>query len=224
MCGSWNSSRPLSRALTTITLGVPSEPQPSDEGTLYTYQRNLSWKAVPGANFYRYTIDYEGSQIVPETIIASNSILVPFKDLGGYSWYVQACFDSACADHEDYAKWSFTYDQPTPPAQFGIVPCNRNSDNPDTPWNERDPCEIKHIFITVKTVLDLVMWRAVPIALVILVVTTFIKSFFLIDYASIKPLWKTAGEGYLIIFLAWTIITFILKILGITEEWWILPF
>ncbi len=220
ICGAWSDVQTFK----TIALSVPSGPQPSDGGVLYTYQRRLSWQAVPGANFYRYVIDYEGTQIVPETIISSNSILVPFENLGAYAWHAQACLDSDCVDHEDYANWTFTYDEPTPPAQFGIVPCNRDSDNPDTPWNEREACEIKHIFLIIKTILDFVMWRAVPMALVVLVIATFVKSYFLMDPASIKPLWKTAGEGYLIIFLAWTTITFILKIFGITEEWWILPF
>ena len=222
ICGVWSGEQEF----TTAKLGVPSEPNPSDGGLLYTYNQSLSWKKVPGANFYQYKIDSsDGTTVIDETVASSNFILIPFSELGEYSWFVQACLDKECEkDVGDISGWTFTYDEPTPPAQFGIVPCDRDSDNPDTPWNERDACEIKHIFITAKTILDFIMWRAVPMALIVLVITTFIKSYFLMDPASIKPLWKTAGEGYLIIFLAWTTITFILKIFGISEEWWILPF
>ena len=242
VCGEWTSSR----SFTTGGLNTPSQPSPSDGDTLFTYERNISWDPDPSLNpsarYYRYRIDYaskpgderdpdcvSGQEIVPFTIVSSNFASISFDCLGEYNWWVQACLDKDCAVTGPQSdQWNFTLIQPDPPAQFGLLPCNRESDNPKTPWLEDKPCEIKHIILIFKGIVDLILWRIGMTFLIILIVATAVIFYLSLGapatIVNIKSIWKRAGQGYAIMFLAWMIINFIVKFLGFTDKWWELPF
>ncbi|GEM_PF-1695505 len=38
-------------------------------------------------------------------------------------------------------------------AQYGLVPCGLNFDNPETPWNDKDPCGACHFFALVNNII-----------------------------------------------------------------------
>ncbi|XOB40206.1 MAG: pilin [Candidatus Nealsonbacteria bacterium] len=239
VCGDWSSPE----SFTTFTLNIPSNPSPDNGGTFYTYENRVSWNSVLGAKFYQYKIDYAlkspeeddqnciaGQAAIQLTIVSSNSDFVSLSCLGDYNWWVRACLDKDCEEAGMWREspWSFTYVQPVPPGQFGLVPCGRSSDNPKTPWNEREPCQFKHVFLLFKNILDFILWRIGLIALVILTIATFVVSYFSMGapgtVINIRSIWKSAGQGYAIIFLAWTIINTILRVLGFTEKWWTITF
>ncbi len=238
VCSGWSSSQNF----TTLSINVPSLPYPENNGTLFTYENVISWSSVPGANFYEYRIDYvskspdetninciDNQALVPLTIISSSSVFVPFKCLGTYNWLVRACLDEDCNEAGDWSPvWSFNYNQPLPPPKFGFVPCARNSDNPVTPWNEREACQFKHIFITARIILDFLLWRLGIIALVFLMIASFFVSYFSFGSSTtplkIKSIWKAAGLGYLIMFFAWIVVNFILMAFGFSDIWWVISF
>lgn len=244
VCGEWT----ITRSFTTGGLNAPSQPSPSDGDTLFTYERNISWdpdpSLNPGARYYRYRIDYAskpdpddeldpdckaGEEVVPFTIVSSNSAPIPSDCLGQYRWWAQACLDKDCTVMGPQSdQWNFTLIQPDPPAQFGLLPCNRETDNPKTPWLEDKPCEIKHIILIFKGIVDLILWRIGMTFLIILIVATAVIFYFSLGApattVNIKSIWKRAGQGYAIMFLAWMIINFIVKLLGFTDKWWELPF
>jgi len=248
-CGAWENGP----SFITFELDIPCFPEgelnedcpsPKDGGSLLTYQKTISWESVEGAKAYNYHIDYnpEDSEEIDESckaiagttitegITSNNSIRVSLRCLGTYNWHLQSCLDAECNETSDLSPvLTFSFIQPTPPAQFGLVPCGRVSDDPDTlSWNERDPCEIKHIFLLLKNIIDFVLWRVGLIALALLIILTAVVSYFSLGapgtVVNVKQIWQRAGTGYLIMFLAWWIINALVKIVGFTDTWWSLPF
>ena len=241
-CGDWNEKKFI-----LSKLPAPTNPSPEDGSNFYTYENWLSWDSVEEAVLYKYEISYSeksaeennedckaGVKIYGST--DSSWIYAPVDCLGKYEWRVQACLDEACSENEGAGEWTpswaFNYIQPTPPASCGIVPCGRPSDCPDTPWNERDDCELKHLFLILKNIIDLFLWRIGLIILVLLTMATGVIYYFSMGAPSkivnIKSIWQSAGRGYTILFLSWIIINLLLSILGFDGvefgNWWEIKF
>lgn len=112
----------------------------------------------------------------------------------------------------------------------GLVPCGRATDFDDTPWDETESCQIKHLFIMAYVIVDFFLWKAIPIILVLLVLASGAIFYFSLQaqnpepLATVKSLWKAAGIGLAVVFLAWTAISFFLGIfgyqVGIFGTWW----
>jgi hypothetical protein len=244
VCGEWSNSQ----SFKTFKLGIPSNPRPNNGDKLFTYDKYISWSPVVGARAYQYTIDYVelsgeeknekcpglvGTKVILPTITYSSSVLLSLECLGKYHWSVRACLDKNCQETGDWSgPWLFNFVQPTPVGKAGLVPCGRTIDYPETPWNEREPCQFKHIFILLKNIIDLLLWRIGLMILVLLAIATGVVYYFSMGapttMAKVKSILKSAGMGYAIIFLAWIIINLILSILGykigIFGKWWILSF
>ncbi len=247
-CGDWSNIqtfRTFRLSAPCVFDGILDEncPSPNNNGAFYTYQKNISWQSVEGAKAYKYKIDYASKdpeeadescvagQPVPieKDIVFNNSARVFLSCLGTYNWWLRSCLDRNCTEISILTPvLSFTLTQPVPPAQFGLVPCGRISDSPDTQWNERDDCEIRHIFLLLKNIIDLILWRIGLVALAVLIIFTAVVSYFSLGtpgtIVNVKQIWQRAGKGYLIMFLAWWIINMIVKIIGFTDTWWSLPF
>ncbi len=227
---------------TTFKLSPPSNLLPENNETVFTYQMPKSFSWDSDAKYFRFTLDYiqKAEQEVgncalerQKKITDNNLYSLSLSCLGEYQWQVQACLDENC-DQEGTASsvQNFILDQATPPTQFGLVPCGRNSDNPNTPWNERDSCQFKHLFILFKNIIDFLLWRVTLIILLLLVIATAIIFYFSIGAPAliidIRGVWRAAGKGYAIIFMSWIIINLVLNILGyqigIFGQWWQINF
>ena len=247
VCGEWSEIKNFK----TFKLSAPSNPLPKENEEIFTYQMPLSfsWGAVSGARYYRYVINYiqkspeEASECptgkVIDKIVSNNSDLVSLNCLGNYQWQVQACLDKNCQEAGNWSNlWNFTLSQKVPPGGGGLVPCGRDYDDPRTPWNEREPCQIKHLFLLLRNILDFLFWKVGLIILVLLATTTGIIYYLSVfspeilgewaAIANIKSIWKSAGIGYGIIFFAWLIINLFLALLGykfqIFGHWWEIRF
>jgi len=241
LCGDWSGIS----SFTTFKLSAPTNPSPAENEEISTYQmpRTFSWDPVPWSKYYRYEIDYiskspeEAGECplgqVVGNIVAKTSVLVTLNCLGKYRWRVQACLDENCQEAGDWSPfWEFPFSQLAPPTEKGIVPCGRIFDNPDTSWNERDPCQLKHLFLMLKIILDFLLWRVSLIILVLLTLLTGVIFYFSRGapetIVQIKSIWKAAGIGYGVIFFAWLIVTWLVSIVGFRVEifgrWWELPF
>ncbi len=227
---------------TTFKLSSSLNLLPENNETIFTYQMPKSFSWDSNAKYFRFILNYieKAEQEVEdcplgrqEKIIDNSFYSLSLNCLGEYQWQVQACLDENC-DQEGTPSpiRNFTLDQTTPPTQFGLVPCGRSSDNPDTPWNERDSCQFKHLFILFKNILDFLLWRVTLIILLLLVIATAIIFYFSIGAPAlvidIRGVWRAAGKGYAIIFLSWIIINLVLNILGyqvgIFGNWWQINF
>ena len=240
ICGEWSDVKNF----TTFKLAPPTNPSPGNGNNLYTYDQYISWNPVAGAKVYQYTIDYTGlspeekdekcsglvgTKIIGPTIISSPSVLLNLECLGEYQWSVRACLDEACLEPGTWSSaWSFELVQPIPVGKAGLVPCGRATDYPETPWNEREQCQIKHIFILLRNIIDLLLWRIGLTILGLLILATGVVYYFSMGAPTtmvrVKSILKSAGIGYGITFLAWVIINLILAILGyrvgIFGHWW----
>jgi len=247
VCGEWSSSK-----FKTFKLSKPINPSPVNNEEIFTYQmpKIFSWDSVLYARYYKYLINYteKSSEEVSEEcktgkllekIVSNNSDLVSLNCLGKYQWQVQACLDEKCEEAGDLSSiWTFTLSQRIPPGKGGLVPCGRDYDDPATPWNERESCQIKHLFLLLRNILDFLFLRIGSIILILLVIITGIIYYFSVfspeifgEWAAIsnvRSLWKYAGIGYGVIFLAWLIINLFLAILGykfqIFGRWWEIGF
>ena len=248
ICGDWSASR----SFNTYPLNPPSNPNPtSPDGQLFV-PGVLSWNPNPGASFYQIkiansTIDpaetlegcetKEGAQIVPPTIVSEPRFYFGELCQGKYMWQALSCWDKDCvltapANWSDAETWTFSAVAPPPPEEKGLLPCGRRSDNLDTPYNEREPCQLKHAGFLIQNILDFLLWRLGLIIMAILAVVSGVTSYFSLGspntLVQIKSIWKSAGIGWIIMLLAWTFINLIMRLTGFQVEffgrWWQLPF
>lgn len=238
------------RTFTTYPINLPTNPSPQSPNGTTTLPARLSWNPDPGANFYQYKIDYAeiaeeetlegceekvGTPIVSPTVVFQPKATLYEKCLGKYQWWVRSCLDKDCTP-EISTDWTevqtFTAVESPPPEEKGIVPCSRKSNNPDTPYNEKEPCQLKHIGFMLQNILDFLMWRLGLIILGILAIVSAVTSYFSLGdpkrIAQIKSIWKSTGTGYGIILLAWIFINLIMRLIGFQViffgKWWELPF
>jgi len=222
----------------TFKLASPLSPSPNDGGELLTDERYISWGEVLGAKAYQYKIKYIslateekdekcpsliGKEIIgPTKLVSANGVLILLECLGNYQWQVRACLDENCQEIGDWSNpWSFAFVESTEVKKTGgLVPCGRIVNDPNTPWNEREPCQFKHIFLLIKIIIDFLLFRVVPIVFILLTIATGVMFYFSISTGGtapivrVKRLWKSTGIGLGVIFFAWTIINIILKFVG----------
>ena len=170
-------------------------------------------------------INLEGTMITENVFTALNRFAVKdqTKCLGEYEWWVTACFNEDCiGETRTSVHWIFNSLR-SEGAEGGILPCNRISDNRNTSWDETESCQIKHIPIFFYNVVDFLLWKASLIALMFLLIASGIYSYAAaglpVKIISLKRIWVAAGKGYSVMFLAWTIISLILRLLNITDIW-----
>lgn len=242
ICGS--NSSPLS--FTTAKMPSPAVLAPLTNGKVYASQvgNSLKWGSVPGANYYQYELNYTalsnlevnencvtGAQRYGITTSLQPSIPLELTCLGDYEWRARGCYDLNCTEAgtwTEMTKFSFVDEDANP--SYGLVPCGKISDNPETNWNERDKCEVKHIFLLIRNIIDFILWTFAPLMLGILVMGTGIMFYFSIRFqnseflAKVKTTWKYAGIGYGILFFSWVVLNIFLSLIGfqvgIFGNWW----
>jgi hypothetical protein len=79
-----------------------------------------------------------------------------------------------------------------------------------------------------KNILDFCLWELALLILTILIILTGVTFYLSLGASTtiinVKSIWKAAGIGYGIIFLAWIMINLILKSFGYAVDWWIITF
>jgi len=245
-CGQYSALRDFK----TFRLPPPQNPFPKNKGQLFTDEKYASWQEVPGAKAYQYKMVYlslaeeetdkacfslVGQEVVQQKTVGSQNDFLPLICLGEYQWQARSCLDKNCQETSDWSNsWSFSFLQPSDRTIVGgLVPCGKTVNNPETPWNEREPCQIKHIFLLIKVIIDFLLFRAAPIILVLLALTTGVMFYFSMSTGETTPiirvrrLWKSTGIGLGIIFFAWTIVNIALKLIGyqvgIFGNWYQIP-
>jgi len=230
-CGDYSTPQTFA----TFRLSAPTEPSPVNGGQLSAGTKIFSWANVKGAKAYQYQIKYlslaekEVDETCPPLVgknlfekpktILGNSDFVELKCLGQYQWQVAACLDKDCQEVGEWSNWTFSLVEPGEIKKGGLVPCGQAYDNPDTPWNERESCQIKHFFLLIKIILDFIFTRVIPFGLVLLTLATGAMFYLslggkVIPIMRIKRMWKYAIIGLLLVFFAWTLVNLILKLVG----------
>lgn len=230
-------------SFTTMILGAvnPATLFPANGETVYSANMpiNISWGAVPGAKYYKYSIYYvskppdevgncnpDPANPVITNLFSATMDNINLACLGNYEWEIQTCLNVACTGTGGVVTSRFSVVQGFSGGGGGgggggigsLVPCGRVIDDPNTPWNERDQCEIKHIFLLVKIIIDFLLWKLGIILLIILVALSGAIYYFsmgsLEAVSQVKLIWRAAGIGYGILFLGWLIINIFLMLFG----------
>ncbi|MBI2624736.1 MAG: hypothetical protein HYW70_00090 [Candidatus Nealsonbacteria bacterium] len=233
VCGKWSAKN-----FNTIVLDAPTNPSPTNGGKVFT-RGTLGWNNIPGANFYRYKVNYisraaeENSPLcqtgeVVSKITPSDYDKTNLFCLGQYQWQASACIDSQCQDQGPWSSlWSFTL-TPSPGGTAGLVPCGRDNNDPNTSWDEREPCQIKHLFLMIKSILDFLLWRLAPLMLGVLAAVIGAMYYFAFGtpelIAQARSTLRAAGVGYAVLLFGWLLINWVLQIFGISFQWWIINF
>lgn len=218
---------PATRNFTTFTLSKPENPKPINGGDLLTYEKQLSWDNIEGAKYYQYKVTSGPEGIVP---INSTFLATEKLELKNYTWAVRACLDENCQEAGEWSTFNFNLVQ-SENCKSGLVPCGRDCNVLNTPYNERDPCQFKDIFLVMQNILNFVLWTLIPIILVLLALASGIIYYTSMGnettVARVKAIWKSAGIGCLIIFTAWLAVNWLLALIGfqvqIFGHWWQLP-
>ncbi len=221
---------------TTFKLPPPAKPFPENNGVLYTNENIISWGKVSGAQAYQYKMKYlslieeetdeicsmsVGQQLVPQKKVLSNGDSISLICLGKYQWQVRACLDEACQETGEWSNWFFSSLEPSQARhEKGLVPCGRITNDPDTPWNEREPCETRHIFLMIKVIIDFILFRVIPAVVVLMVLLTGLMFYLSTSTGSpdpivrVKALWRSVIIGLGITFFAWMLVNIFLKVIG----------
>ncbi len=205
---------------------------------------NFSWEPVAGAHYYRFTLDYvqrsdketnekcqTGAKVektVRENSVAINKNIDALYCLGKYEWKVLACLDEECADAGAApAIWSFEFVAGGKEIKKGetiLAVCGLANDNPNTEWDDREACGIKHFFLGAMQVLNFFLFRLSFILLPLLVLATGLLFYTSFGTPEIKQKviswWKVIGIGYGLLFFAWTITGIVVSLTGYTGIWW----
>jgi len=155
-CGPWSGTR----RFTTFKLETPQNLNPPNgENIDDPHTVNLTWDPVPGAQAYKIVIIDTSGEVLFDKIVSSNSFsesTMSFPEVGIYKWQVWSCLDKDCnVTSSPSSEISFNLALiASEDMKGGIVPCGRKYDDPDTPWNERDKCEIKHLFLLMSNIVS----------------------------------------------------------------------
>jgi len=245
LCGEWSQTQ----TFTTFQIEVPTNliinpHQENNPAIIFTGDfHEFSWNLH--ASYYQLELTYQRADdenrdecITLEQeikILNKNSLNHRLECRGNYQWRVRGCLNRECTEG-GVGEWSemknVSLIARIAPERLrgGLVPCGIDFDNPNTPWNETDRCQLKHIFKVLYLVLNFFLWTIIPLVLVILVVITGAMFYLSLSIGTtetipkVKGLWKAAGIGFIIIFFAWTIVSWVLTILGyqvgIFGPWW----
>ncbi|MHA1795612.1 MAG: hypothetical protein ACTSUK_05835, partial [Promethearchaeota archaeon] len=236
-CGNWSSAQ----SFETFRLPAPTVVTPKNGGNLSFGQYKLSWAIGYNPKIFQYEIKYvakspeeknpeckdlEG-KIIPQGKGETKNnwiILTNLKCLGEYHWKVRGCIDPDCKEAGEWSDWAFNLVPPSGPKKAGLIPCGKMIDDPDTPWDERESCEIKHLFLLLHIVWSFILKVLIPIFLVLNIIATGALLVFSFNKTTallkIKSIWKAFGIGTAIILFSWLAINCLLQILEYNVNIW----
>lgn len=224
------------------TSAAPTYPVDAIDNSQLIY--NFSWEPVAGAHYYKFALNYTeksdketnkkcetGAKVektVKESSAAVNNNLDQLYCLGKYEWSVLACLDQQCQDAGAApATWSFDFIAGGKEIKKGeaiLAVCGLTNDNPNTEWDDREQCGIKHFLLGIMQILNLLLFRAAFILLPLLVLATgglFYTSFGTPEIKQkVISWWKIIGIGYALLFFAWTIVGIFTSLFGYSGVWW----
>ncbi len=153
---------------------------------------------------------------------------------GEYEWLVLSCADKDCnvKAAAPATLWKFTAAKQTSEENAGLVPCGKTIDHTNTPFDETEPCELKHAGFLLQNLLDFILWKVSLFVLLVLAVMTGATSYFSLGgpnaLARMKTVFKSFFVGFLILMFAWMFVNIVLMLFGFRFEffgkWWELSF
>lgn len=218
-----------------FVLGALDAPTPlyptASDSPVWKGQIKFQWQT--DAPFSQYHINLPNGEALEE-ILASLEKIITGLPIGEYSWAARSCSNT---EGTECGGWSAiqTFEIAPAPDEFsrGLISCGRNVDDTSTPgYDESDPCEIKHIFLLLKSLLDFILWKVSLATLLVLAVITGATSYFSLGgpnaLARIKTTFRSFFVGFLVLMFAWMLVNIVLMLFGFQSEffgtWWEISF
>lgn len=96
----------------------------------------------------------------------------------------------------------------------GLVPCGLRSDVPGTSYDESAPCNLCHLYILIKNILDFIVWTVVPVVAVLAISIAGFKILISGDNPGSRAdgykIIETTITGLVIMFAAWVVMSEVL--------------
>ncbi len=233
VCGPWsNFGTYLTKDFTKPTNLSPS-------GDISRIPSGLTWSS--NAKYFLVTAKVESGEKstscdpdwfnneYKEKIVSATSMAIRTADkngspycAGNYSFVVQPCFDDKCAS-KGYVYAEQFFSIANKGQSSGLMVCGLAADDPNTQYNEKEPCEIKHLVLGTKVIIDFVVFKLAFILLPVMAMITGGMFYLSHDKANLIPTikdgWKKIGIGYGILFFAWIIVSVLMNLVGYKELW-----
>ena len=109
------------------------------------------------------------------------------------------------------------YGKQVPVTTGGLVPCGRDWNDPATPWDDTEPCNLCYLLFLINKITNFLLALAAAIAMLALVITGFL---FITSAGNperknnAKATFKWIIIGFFIIFLSWLLVDFLLTVWG----------
>ncbi len=226
-CGAWSEFQPFVFA----PLQAPAVLEPTSTQTeFFGKSTAFKWTKDFGSNFFTYQLNFLGPSAeekspscqtprpVAEGFTEQTNTPLRLRCLGQYEFGVNACIDKTCEVAGPQETQQFSVEKFEGKAG-GLIPCDANNDNPATiGLDEREPCELKHLFLLVHNLVDFALWK---LSLVLLIAMTAFTGFTV--YTSfggmevtsrVKSIWRAVGIGFLILLFSWFLLNLLLGVVG----------
>lgn len=124
-------------------------------------------------------------------------------------------------------------------AQAGLVPCGLSQDDPDQPGEQNIPCQLCHLFVLFKNIIDFLLFKIVPTLAILFLVIAGVM--YMLAYLEVigNPNWISQARsliwavviGMIIIYGAWLIVNLFFQVIGINklndfktlpQNWWVI--
>lgn len=204
---------------------------------VYPTEDSLVWKGVveftwesTNAPFYEYFISLPSGQ--GNTGITGSTFYRTYDlELGSHRWSVRSCSnqegtDAHCGAYSEVREFEIV--SPPPELLGGLQICARAYDNPATPFEEHEPCKLKHLGLLLQHVLDFVLWKVSLFMLVVLAMIAGVTSYFSFGspntVARIHAIFRSFFVGFLLAMFAWLLVNVVMVLFGFQFEffgrWW----
>ncbi|MDO8633595.1 MAG: hypothetical protein Q7K38_03625, partial [Candidatus Wildermuthbacteria bacterium] len=226
VCGDWSSTQTFRIA----PLRAPTMLRPLAEQKEFFATAEFAWTKDFGSNYFTYQLNFlkpslaetsfscQAPYPATEGLLEKNTVSIRLRCLGEYEFNISSCVDKACEGIGPQTTQKFTVEKFAGKAG-GLIPCDANNDNPATiGLDEREPCQLKHLFLLVRNLVDFALWK---LSLIILIAMTAFTGFTMYTSfggmevaAKARSIWKAVGVGFLILLFAWLLLNLVLGLVG----------
>ncbi|MCK5476000.1 MAG: hypothetical protein KAI71_05475 [Candidatus Pacebacteria bacterium] len=112
------------------------------------------------------------------------------------------------------------YSSEVPVTAGGLVPCGRDWDDPDTAWNDTEPCGICHFVFLAYSIINLLVGLVAAVSILALIVAGLIYIKSSGDASLILAAKQNVNKilyGFVIVFIAWVVIYIIMVLFGLVD-------
>ncbi len=116
---------------------------------------------------------------------------------------------------------------PTLSGSGGLIPCGKNYNDPDTTWDECEPCDLCSMVLMGQLIIEFLLKIAAVVAVLAIAAGGFLYMFAAGSQGTIdkaKSIIKYVLIGFLIVFIAWALVDTILAMFGYIDpvggEWY----